>query len=74
MVVEVRLFATFRKDRFKTKEMDLSANTSIADLLKLLKIPKEQVGILLVDGRAAKLAQKLTSKNVVSLFPAIAGG
>ena len=74
MVVEVRLFATFRENRFKTKEMELSADTRIAGLLKLLKIPKEHVGILLANGRSAQLDTELASKDVVSIFPAIGGG
>jgi len=74
MVVEVRLFATFRENRFKKQEMDFPEGASLDNLLDQLKIPKEQIGILLINGRTATLDQKLTANDIVSIFPAIGGG
>ena len=74
MVVEVRLFATFRKGRSPKKQMELPEGTSLKDLFKKLKIPAEQVGILLVNGLGAVHEQKLHPQDVVSIFPLIAGG
>ena len=74
MVVEVKLFATFRENRFKEKEMELADVGSPADILTQLNIPTELVGILLVNGRDAPLDRKLAPNDVVSIFPAIGGG
>jgi len=74
MVVEVKLFATFRENRFKEKEMELPDAGSPADILTQLNIPTELVGILLVNGRNASFDQKLVAGNVVAIFPAIGGG
>jgi molybdopterin converting factor small subunit len=74
MVVEVKLFATFRENRFKEKEMELADAGSPADILTQLNIPTELVGILLVNGRNTSFDQKLVAGDVVSIFPAIGGG
>ena len=74
MAVEVRLFATFREKRFSEKEMDVAEETSLQDLIANLKIPAEQIGILLVNGQSSSPEHKLAAKDVVSIFPAIGGG
>jgi sulfur carrier protein len=74
MVVEVRLFVTFRKGRFQKKQMQPPEGTSLKNLFKQLKIPAEQVGILLVNGLGAVHKQKLRPHDIVSIFPLIAGG
>ncbi len=38
MVVEVRLFASFREGRFKEKKLELPEGSSLSDLLVHLKI------------------------------------
>lgn len=74
MVVEVRLFATLRKGRFQKKQIEIPKGTSLKNLFKKLKIPGEQVGILLVNGIGVSHDQKLHAHDVVSIFPLIAGG
>ncbi len=74
MVVEIRLFATFRKDHFKKKELELPEGCSLTDLLERLKIPQGQVGIILVNGRDATMKSTLSEHDVVSVFPLMGGG
>ena len=74
MLVKVRLFATFREKRFSEKKMDVAEAASLKDLMNILKIPAEQVGILLINGQSSLPEQKLTANDVVSIFPAIGGG
>lgn len=74
MVVEVRLFATFTKARFKKKQMELPEGTSLKKLFKQLNIPAKEVGILLVNGHGAVHERKLCPHDIVSIFPLIAGG
>ena len=74
MVVEVKLFATFRKERFNQKELEISEEYSLSELLKQLRISTDEVGILLVNGRQVLLEQKLAPHDVVSVFPLIGGG
>jgi molybdopterin converting factor small subunit len=74
MQVEVRLFATLREGRFDKQSIEKAKAVSISDLLEHLGIPIDQVGILLVNGLNTSVEHKLTSNDVVSLFPAIGGG
>jgi molybdopterin converting factor small subunit len=72
--VEVRLFATLREGRFDKQTIEQTEAVSIGDLMEHLGIPIDQVGILLVNGKNTSVEHKLTSNDVVSLFPAIGGG
>ncbi len=74
MIVDVRLFATFRKGRFKEKPIELTDGSSVADLLEDLKIPAKDARILLVNGIAVSSEYKLAANDVVAIFPPIAGG
>ena len=74
MLVEVRLFATFRKGRFKKREMEFSEGSSLEALLESLKIAREEAGLLLLNGQYASSKDKLTPHDVVSIFPLMGGG
>ena len=74
MTVEVRLFASFRQGRFKTKQLDLPDGSDIAALLKQLSIQADSVGILLVEGMDAAVETELSPGKTVSIFPALGGG
>ncbi len=73
-MIEVRLFATFRDNRFKERRMDFPEDGLLKDLLQQLNISADEVGILLVNGDSATPETKLHAGNVVSIFPAIGGG
>ena len=74
MVVEVKLFATFREGRFDQREIELPEGSSLGDLLEHLNIPEEEARIMIVNGTACSAERKLALHDVVSIFPAIAGG
>lgn len=74
MIVEVRLFATLREGRFKKKEIEFPQGSSMSGLLKRLQIAAEEVGILLVNGRAASADCHLNPRDIVSIFPSLGGG
>ena len=73
-MIEVRLFATFRDNRFKERRMDFPEDGLLKDLLQQLNISTDEVGILLVSGDSATPETKLHAGDVVSIFPAIGGG
>ncbi len=73
-MIEVRLFATFRDNRFKERRMDFPEDGLLKDLLQQFDIGADEVGILLVNGDSATPETKLHAGNVVSIFPAIGGG
>ncbi len=73
-MIKVKLFATFRENRFKEKEMEFPDEEPISDLLNRIRISAGEVGILLVNGNSATPETKLRDGDTVSIFPAIGGG
>ena len=74
MLVQVRLFATFRKDRFKEKEMDFPEGSTLADILANLKIAEKEARILLVNGISVAADHKPAPNVVIAIVPPMAGG
>ncbi|MDF2614377.1 MAG: thiamine S protein [Clostridia bacterium] len=74
MQIKVRLFATLRQDRGKEMILDMPAETSPQHIIDLLKIPKEDVAILLINGRDGELDTNLNESDVISIFPPVGGG
>ena len=74
ITVTIRLFATFRTNRFRQASRRVSAGTTIADILATLAIPPDEVGVLLRNARHATLDQRLYDHDTVSVFPLVGGG
>ena len=74
MVVEVRLFASFRKGRFDERQLELPEESCLDDLLGHLKIPEKDSKVLIVNGQAKTGEYKLGDGDVVAIFPLIGGG
>ena len=74
MVVEVRLFASFREGRFKEKELELPEESSLGDLLAQLEIAQKDAKITIVNGSAVSAEHRLSDHDVIAIFPPIAGG
>ena len=74
MLVDVKLFATFRTNRFKRKEVELPESNSVGDLLKHLDIAEKDAKVLIVNGLSVSAEHKLSNNDVIAIFPPIAGG
>lgn len=72
--VEVRLFATLRDGRDKVVEVEVEENATVSEVLKKLEIKKEDVALLLINGKDGKLDDRLEKGDYISLFPPIGGG
>jgi molybdopterin converting factor small subunit len=73
MKVKVKLFATLRNGRGKILDMDEQEGT-IIKVADKLEIPEEEIAILLLNGRDAKLSDELTEGDTISIFPPVGGG
>lgn len=74
MVVNVKLFATLRINRFSEKKIEVMPKTTIKELIKELGLPFEEVSIIFVNGRHAKPETELKDNDEVAIFPPIGGG
>ena len=77
--VEIRLFASLRKyhpnsGNSEAFTMELDDKTSLANLVDKLKIARQEIGVLMVNGTWQKENYLLQDEDRVGLFPLIGGG
>jgi molybdopterin converting factor small subunit len=74
MELTVKLFATFRDGRFEKAQLDYPPGTTLADIVDALRIPRGEIGVMLVMGRHAELEHTPAPGDTVAIFPRIGGG
>lgn len=74
MEVNVKLFATLREGRFKTKKTELEKDSRVIDVINKFDLPLEEVAICLVNSRDADTEHVLQDGDTVSIFPPVGGG
>ena len=74
MQLTVKLFAYFRDNRFKEREMDFVEGTTILDVVHFLNLPENELGVIMVNSRHSSLERQLLEGDIVALFPPIGGG
>jgi len=73
-MVEVRLFATLRKDREKVYHFEPDEVATGSEALVRLGIADEEVKIFLINGHHSALSDPIGEGDIVSVFPAVGGG
>jgi molybdopterin synthase sulfur carrier subunit len=79
MRVHVKLFATLGRYFDNAApgtpfEIELPDGTTVADLVNRLRLPREEVKVFFVNGRARPADWSLEANDEVGIFPLIAGG
>ncbi len=74
MKVRVILQATLRENRFSDELLEVGEGADVRELVRILDIPTEDVGVVVVNGKAATYKQALKEGDRVSLIPSMAGG
>lgn len=74
MKITVKLFATFRKDRFDIEERIYPEGTTAGQIVAELQLPLAQLGILLVSSRHVDLDRVLVDGETLAIFPLVGGG
>lgn len=79
MNVRVKLFATL--GRFSGQklpgtpfQMELPEGAVLADLVRRLNLPEDEVKICFVNGRVQELDYALNSGDDIGIFPPVGGG
>ena len=77
--VELRLFANLRRyhpnpGSSEALVFELENRAKLGDLLSKLKIPSEQIGVLMVNGKWRKESYLLHDGDRIGIFPLIGGG
>ena len=74
MQITVKLFATFRADRFAIENRDYPNGTTVHDIVKDLALPEQQLGILMINHKHVDLDRDLVAGETVAIFPLVGGG
>lgn len=74
MQVTVKLFAHFRHGRFNCEVRQYAPGTTVEMVAEGLGIPKQELGILLLNSRHVKLDHELREGDTLALFPLVGGG
>ena len=72
--VIVKLFGTFRIDRFKEEARDFSPGTKVQEVVVKLRVPRHLLGIVLINGVHADVDDVLHEGDSLSLLPLLGGG
>ena len=77
--VEVRLYASLRKyhpnpGSSEALGMELDDKAKLGDLLDKLKVSREELGVLMVNGKWEKESYLLQDGDRIGIFPLIGGG
>lgn len=74
MNVVVKLFASLRDDNEKEQTIELNQGSTVLDIVDKLKIPMDNIAIIMVNGRRQKADVEVYHNDIVSLFPPVGGG
>ena len=79
MQVRVKLYATLSRHLSNTApgipvEIEVPDGSTVGDLVNGLKLPREEVKLFFVKGRARPIDWPLESGDEVGIFPLIGGG
>ena len=77
--VEVRLYASLRKYHSNPGDseafpLEMADGAKLSDLVDKLKIPRQEIGVLMVNGTWQKETYLLQDGDRIGLFPLIGGG
>ena len=74
MTITIKLFATLKQYGEEIQEMNVPEGTTVADVIKMLKIPEDIPLLRIVNSVHVKPDYRLKDGDTLALFPPIAGG
>jgi molybdopterin synthase sulfur carrier subunit len=74
MLINVRLLASFRVDRFRDANREYPSECLIREVVEDLNIREEKIGLVLLNGHPASLSHVLSEGDLLSLVPFVCGG
>ena len=74
MRVTIKLFATFRIDRFDIETRQYPEGTTVGQIVDDLELPRQQLGIVMVNSRHVELDRRMADGETLAIFPLLGGG
>ena len=74
MRITVKLFATFRAGRFDIESRQYPDGTTVEQIVAELQLPREKLGIVMVNSRHVDLDREMRDGETLAIFPLVGGG
>ncbi|MBS7526340.1 MoaD/ThiS family protein [Fusibacter paucivorans] len=74
MTITVKLFATLRAYHDKIFDLTMPEAVTVEAVVKHLELPANDIAIIMINGRGAKMDAILEEGDVLALFPPVGGG
>lgn len=74
MRIQVKLFAFFRQGRFIKEDQEHPRDSTAGEVIDGLGIPRDEVGILMLNSRHCTFDTLLHEGDIYAIFPVIGGG
>lgn len=74
MIIDIKLYASFRSDRFERDFRTYPEGSKITDIVEELGLSHGELGTVLVNSRHSKPHCVLNDGDTLALFPLIGGG
>ena len=77
--IQVKFLATYREFLPSDSEgnsawVEVAPGTTVREFITSFGVPSDEASVFLVNGHTPKPCQKLVENDVVTVFPAMAGG
>jgi len=70
----IKLIGVFRINRFKEEVRTYSAGVTVHEIVEELQLPKQLLGIVVINGIHGTTADVLNDGDTLSFFPLLDGG
>lgn len=76
MKITLKLFAQYRENRFKVKELQIQEGSTPKDIMDMYGITNHKLplGVLMINSRHKDEDTALKDGDILSLFPKVGGG
>lgn len=74
MKITIKLFASFRINRFSIEEREYPDGATVATIVSELGLPEQELGIMLINSRHVGLSHQPVDGDTLAIFPLLGGG
>jgi molybdopterin converting factor small subunit len=74
ITLTIKLYGVFRIARFKEKQLEFAAGVCANEVVELLQLNRQLLGIVLINDRHAEMDAELVNGDTLALLPILEGG
>lgn len=74
MTITIKLFGTFRFNRFVSEQRSYKPGSTINQIFSDLNITEREIGIAVVNDNVAGIETELNDGDFIGLYPLLGGG